>query len=99
MTASGDEIRIRDYISVVVQLDKKRISHDFVVVDKLVVPVILGVDISQGNGLTLDFSSTPLKVGSHNCQAARPAFPWRQGRQRYHSRSILNKITKIVCPH
>ena len=53
-----------------VQLAKERISHDFVVVDKLIVLVILGVDLLQGNGLTLDFSSTPLKVGSHNCQAA-----------------------------
>ena len=33
-----------------VQLDKERISHDFVVVDKLIVPVILGVDLLQGNG-------------------------------------------------
>ena len=57
-----------------VQLDKERISHDFVVVDKLIVPVILGVDFLQGNGLPLVFSSTPLKVGSHNCQTA-PAFP------------------------
>ena len=44
LTDSGDEIPIRDYVSVVVQLDKERISHDFVVVDKLIVPVILGVD-------------------------------------------------------
>ena len=46
-------------VSVVVQLDKERISHDFVVVDKLIIPMILGVDFLWGNGLTLDFSSTP----------------------------------------
>ena len=44
LTDSGDEIPIREYVSVVVQLDKERIRHDFVVVDKLIVPVILGVD-------------------------------------------------------
>ena len=70
LTASGDEIPIQDYVSVVMQLDKERISHNFVVVGKLIVQVILGVDYLQGNGLTLDFSSTPPKVGSHNCQAA-----------------------------
>ena len=74
LTASGDEIAIRDYVSVVVQLDKERRNHDFVVVDKLIVSVILGIDFLQGNGLTLYFSSTPLKVGSHNCQAAACIF-------------------------
>ena len=44
LTDSGDEIPIREYVSVVVQLDKERIRQDFVVVDKLIVPVILGVD-------------------------------------------------------
>ena len=44
LTVSGNEIPIRDYVSVVVQLDKERISHDYVVVDKLIVSVILGVD-------------------------------------------------------
>ena len=58
LRASEDETPIRDYVSVAVQLNKERISHDFVVVDKLIVPVILGVNFLQGNGLTLDFSST-----------------------------------------
>ncbi|XP_062512810.1 uncharacterized protein LOC134188657 [Corticium candelabrum] len=62
LTASGDEIPIRDYVFVVVQPDKERISHDFVVVDKLIVPMIVGVDFLWGNVLTLDFSSTPLKI-------------------------------------
>ena len=70
LRASEDETLIRDYVSVAVQLNKERISHDFVVVDKLIVSVILGVDFLQGNGLTLDFSSTLFKVGSHNSQAA-----------------------------
>ena len=69
MRASEDEIPIRDYVSVVVQLHKERISHDVAVVDKLIVPVIVGVDSLQGNDLTLDFSSTLFKVGSHNSLA------------------------------
>ena len=71
MRASEDEIPIRDYVSVVVQLNKERISHDFAVVDKLIVPVIVGVDSLQGNGLNLDFPSTLFKVGSHNSQAKK----------------------------
>ena len=35
LTDSEDETPIRDYVSVAVQLNKERISHDFVVVDKL----------------------------------------------------------------
>ena len=58
LRASEDETPIRDYVSVAMQLNKERISHNFVVVDKLIVPVILGVNFLQGNGLTLDFSST-----------------------------------------
>ena len=68
MRASKHEISIRDYVSVVVQLNKERISHDFAVVDKLIVPVIVGVDSLQGNDLTLDVSSTLFKVESHNSQ-------------------------------
>ena len=45
LTDSGDEIAIQDYVSVVVQLDKERISHNFVVVDTLIVPVILGLTV------------------------------------------------------
>ena len=71
MRASEDEIPIRDYVSVVVQLNKERISHDFAVVDKLIVPVIVGVDSLQGNGLNLDFPSTLFKVGSHNSPAKK----------------------------
>ena len=48
LRASEDETPIQDYVSVVVQLNKERISHDFVVVDKLIVPVILGVNFCRG---------------------------------------------------
>ena len=74
-----------------VQLNKERISHNLAVVDKLIVPVIVGVDSLQGNGLTLDFSSTLFKVGSHNSQA------------KYVRSATLapssNQITKVVCLH
>ena len=37
--------------------------HNFVVVNSLVVPVILGVDFLQTHGVLLDFSTTPVKFG------------------------------------
>ena len=40
--------------------------HNFVVVNSLVVPVILGVDFLQTHGVLLDFSTTPVKFGTTN---------------------------------
>ena len=86
MRASEDEIPIRDYVSVVVQLHKERISHDFAVVDKLIVPVIFGVDSLQGNGLTLDFSSTLFKVdGRMNYFCRKNDFFRQNGRKHLNS--------------
>jgi len=36
--------------------------HDFVVVDSLVTPVILGIDFLQQNGLVFDFTCMPVMV-------------------------------------
>ena len=38
--------------------------HNFVVVNSLVVPVILGVGFLQTHGVLLDFSTTPVKFGT-----------------------------------
>ena len=64
VTASGDELTVQDYVSVRVKLDRMEWKHDFFVVDRLVAPVILGVDFLQKNGLVLDFTSTPVTVTS-----------------------------------
>ena len=39
-------------------------KHNFVVVDRLVVPANLGVDFLQKNGLTLNFTTKPVTVCS-----------------------------------
>jgi len=38
------------------------VLHNFVVVDSLLVPVILGVDFLQIHRVMLDFSTTPVKI-------------------------------------
>ena len=67
ITASGDPLPILKYVKALVQLGELKICHEFVVVNSLVTPAILGVDFLQGNCLSLDFSQTPVAVcGGHN---------------------------------
>ena len=62
VTASGEELEIVDHISAPVKLGNLQVSHKFVVVNRLVAPVILGIDFLQKHGLTLDFTTTPVGV-------------------------------------
>ena len=39
-----------------------RLVHDFLVVDSLVTPVILGIKFLQDNQLILDFSCVPVEI-------------------------------------
>ena len=64
VTASGDTLSILRHIRTVVQLGELNIVHEFLVVNSLVTPVILGVDFLQENSLVLDFSQTPVVVHS-----------------------------------
>ena len=56
VTASGDQLPILRHIRTHVKLGEFNVMHDFVVVDSLVTPVILGIDFLQQNGLVLDFT-------------------------------------------
>ena len=67
VTASGDHLPIVDHVKAPVQLGKLEIMHNFVVVESLVSPVILGVDFLQENALVLDFGKTPVTV--HHAEA------------------------------
>jgi len=62
VTASGDQLPILKHIRTCVKLGEFNVMHDFVVVDSLVTPVILGIDFLQQNGLVLDFTCTPVIV-------------------------------------
>ena len=43
-TASRDKLPVQDFVCTQVQIDQLKVKHNFVVVDRLMVPVILGVD-------------------------------------------------------
>ena len=55
---------MKGFVSAQVQLDKSEWKYDFLVVDQLVAPVIVGVDFLQKNGLVIDLLSSPVKVCS-----------------------------------
>ena len=49
VTASGEDLPMVDHIQVPVQLGELEVLHNFVVVESLVAPVILGVDFLHDN--------------------------------------------------
>jgi len=62
VTASGDQLSILRHIRTSVKLSEFNMLHNFVVVENLVTPVILGIDFLQQNGLILDFTCMPVAV-------------------------------------
>ena len=64
VTASEDQLPILLHVRASVQLGELYVLHDFVVIKNLVAPVILGIDFLQGNGLTLDFTQSPVAISS-----------------------------------
>ena len=63
-TASGESLPIIDYVSVAVHLNKMEsvVYHDFVIVPKLIAPVILEIDFFQQHSLILDFTEQTIQV-------------------------------------
>ena len=64
VTASGDKLPIKDYVRVPIEVQGEKLTHDFLVVDKLITPVILGIDFLQKHGLTLNFSHSPVVIST-----------------------------------
>ena len=62
ITASGQPLPIVDHIKAMVQIGQLRVRHNFLVVECLVTPAVLGTDSLQKYGLTLDFTATPVAV-------------------------------------
>ena len=63
-TASGESLPIIDYVNVAVQLNKMEsvVYHDFIIVPKLIAPVILGIDFFQQHSLILDLTEKTVQV-------------------------------------
>ena len=66
VTASGDDLPIVDHIRAPVKLGELELVHEFVVVESLVAPVILGIDFLHDNALVLDFTATPVRVCNYH---------------------------------
>ena len=62
VTASGQPLSVVDHIAATVQIGQLKVRHNFIVVNSLVTPVILGTDFLQKHGLTLDFTADPVTV-------------------------------------
>ena len=66
VTASGDLLQIVGHVQAPVKLGELELQHKFVVVEKLVAPVILGVDFLHCNSLVLNFTQSPVIVHHEN---------------------------------
>ena len=51
-------------MSLTIEVQGEKLTHDFLVVDKLIIPVILGIDFLQKHGLTLNFSDSPVVIST-----------------------------------
>ena len=66
VTASGEQLPIVEHIRAPVKLGELELLQEFVVVENLVAPVILGVDFLHENGLVLDFTQSHVEVRQAN---------------------------------
>ena len=64
-----------DHIEVTVQIGQLKVRHNFLVVEKLVTPAILGTDFLQKHGITLDFTATPVAVYQHGNELSNTDIP------------------------
>ena len=62
VTASGGKLPIIDCVKAAIEVQGEKFTHDFLVVDNLITPVILGIDFLQEHQLTLNFSRTPVMM-------------------------------------
>ena len=59
--ASGYSLPIVNHIRAPIRIGELKFMHEFVDVQSLVAPVILGTDFLHDNALLLDFTKTPVK--------------------------------------
>ena len=105
ITASGEPLQVVDHIEASIRLRKLEFKHRFVVVNKLIIHVILGVDLGvdflQCHGLVLDFNhvSVDIYTGLYTTQKfsqeVQPPNSWRE--QLKLILGIRNKARANVC--
>ena len=62
VTASGEPLQVLDHVQASIKIGDLELPHNFVVVESLVSPVIMGIDFLHNNGLVLDFTNLPVTV-------------------------------------
>ena len=65
VSASGDNIPVLGCMTLPLCIGELQATYPLVVVKSLITPVILGLDFLQKHGIILDFTSSPVKIGSH----------------------------------
>ena len=60
--ASGGRLPVMGHIRAPIKLGELKLLHEFVVVESLVAPVILGVDFPHEDALVPDFTQSPVVV-------------------------------------
>ena len=62
ITASGEPLPISGCVRLPVKINQLQVIHNFIVVDRLVAPVILGLDFLQQHTLVLNFAYSPVMI-------------------------------------
>ena len=62
ITAGGSSLHIKDYVQAPVQIGDVEVIQQFLAVENLISPVILGLDFMKKHKVTLDFTTSPVSL-------------------------------------
>lgn len=65
ITASGEPLPITGCVRALVRIHHLEVVHQLLVVERLVAPVILGLDFMQQHNIVLNFASSPATISNH----------------------------------
>jgi len=75
VTAAGTPIQITNYVQAAVKVGNAEVTQQFLVVDSLIAPVILGIDFMKRHKVTLDFTTTPVGIHFNGVKLAQQELP------------------------
>ena len=75
VTAAGTHLPIADYVQASAKIGNVEVTQQFLVVDSLIAPVILGIDFMKRHKVTLDFTTTPIGVHFHGIELSQQELP------------------------
>ena len=85
VTAAGTPLHISNYVQAPVQIGGTKVIQQFLVVESLIAPIILGLDFMRKHKVTLDFSTIPVGVRFDGVELEQQQLPqevkdiWRLG--------------------